>query len=131
MRRTLTLLVTTLTLSLTGCATTGPPPAAPPPPPSAPRASATPADPPATSSSATGQLADTAYLATIRSQGLDTGDDQRDISRALLLCAALGAGNVDLDDIAKILTDNGYTPRDAGLFIDAATTAYCPEDTPG
>lgn len=85
----------------------------------------TPTPRPAQAGSPTFSTSEQAFIRGI-SDTTAAGDPADDLRRGRDLCSALDAG-ATFDQAAQALVTAGYSDREAGTFIGAATGALCPQ----
>lgn len=72
-----------------------------------------------------------AYLDRLDDAGVYYADDQQAVDAARAICTHLAQGGSLMQATTLLMTKAGYSARSAGRFVDAAMSAFCPEQLGG
>jgi hypothetical protein len=89
-----------------------------------------------TAAPAAADQTDDAFIAALQDQGISVPDTDATIQMARNMCALLDQGTTRPLLVTRLMRDANLSPRQAGFFLGASTSAYCPQyrigtDNPG
>lgn len=70
---------------------------------------------------------DDAFIASLTQNGIAMSDGGSAIAMARSICAGFDKGRTSTMLAMKLMKDTGLSRRQAGYFIGAAVSAYCPQ----
>ena len=70
---------------------------------------------------------DDAFIAALQNQGISLPDTNGAIQMARTVCALLGQGTTRPVLSLRVMNEENLSARQAGFFIGASTSAYCPQ----
>ena len=70
---------------------------------------------------------DDAFIAALQNQGISLPDTNGAIQMARTVCALLGQGTTRPVLALRVMNEENLSARQAGFFIGASTSAYCPQ----
>lgn len=85
--------------------------------------------PPSAAAPTTAVNPDDVFIATLQRLGLSIKNRNSAIAAGRAVCVAIDAGNSVPDLLSNLMTENGFTPQDAGHFLGTSIAAYCPQHT--
>ena len=70
---------------------------------------------------------DDAFIAALQNQGISIPDTDAAIQMARTMCALLDQGTARPLLVKRLLRNMNLSARQAGFFLGASTSAYCPQ----
>jgi hypothetical protein len=70
---------------------------------------------------------DDAFIAALQDQGISVPDTDAAIQMARNMCALPDQGTTRPLLVTRLMRDANLSPRQAGFFLGASTSAYCPQ----
>jgi hypothetical protein len=70
---------------------------------------------------------DDAFIAALQDQGIPIPDTDAALQLARNMCALLDQGTSRPLLVTRLMRDANLSPRQAGFFLGASTSAYCPQ----
>jgi Protein of unknown function (DUF732) len=70
---------------------------------------------------------DDAFVAALQNQGIAVPDSNAAVQMARSMCAFLDQGTTRPLLVMKLMKDANYSARQAGFFLGASASAYCPQ----
>lgn len=80
-----------------------------------------------TAAPASADQTDDAFIVALQDQGIAVPDTDAAIQMARNMCALLDQGTARPLLVMRLLSDANLSARQAGFFLGASTSAYCPQ----
>ncbi|WP_197518452.1 DUF732 domain-containing protein [Mycobacterium sp. E3198] len=79
------------------------------------------------SANASAQTSDGDFVGALEERGISVADPDSAVATAHEICAELDRGEGAAVVVLKLMTDTNLSSAQAGYFIGASVTAYCPQ----